>query len=129
MLLQWRQDTQVALYAPSVVIANITLNHLNQCLLVGKSSAIVALTFQNAPESFHGAVVDAVCHAGHTLCHTGLFNFVMESTVRVLVSPVAVKKRMRVGIFPDSFVKGFEYERIVITSADFESHDAPVIEI
>lgn len=129
MLLQWRQDTQVALYAPGVVIVDITLNHLNQCLLVGKSSAVVAFTLQNTPKSFHGAVVDAVRHTGHTLCHTSLFNFVMESTVRVLVSPVAVEQRMRVGIFLDSFVKGFEYERIVIASTNFESHDAPVTEV
>lgn len=98
MFLQWRQDTKAALSAPCVVIADITLNHLNQGLLVVNSSTVAALTLQKTPESFHGAVVDAVRHAGHTLCHTGLFNFVMERTARVLVFPVAVEQRMCVGI-------------------------------
>ena len=63
MLLQGRQDTKIALHTLGVVITDVTLNHLNKFLLAGESSAIIAFTFQNAPEPLHGAVVDTVCHS------------------------------------------------------------------
>ncbi len=98
-------------------------------MLVSKSFTVIALTLQNAPEAFHWTIVNTVSHAGHTLCHTGFFNFMMESTVRVLVSTVTVKQRMCVWITLDGFIKGLKCERIVITLTDYESYDAPVIEV
>ena len=58
-----RQDTKIALHTPGVIITDVALNHLNKFLLVGKSFAVIAFTFQNTPEPLHGAIVDAVCHS------------------------------------------------------------------
>ena len=41
--------------------------------------AIVFLTFQNAPESFHWAVVNAVGYTRHALCHTRIFQHVVKA--------------------------------------------------
>ena len=46
--------------------------------------AIVFLTFQNAPESFHWAVVNAVGYTRHALCHTRIFQHVVKSMTCVL---------------------------------------------
>ena len=41
--------------------------------------AIVFLAFQNAPESFHWAVVNAVGYTRHALCHARIFQHVVKS--------------------------------------------------
>ena len=60
--------------------------------------AIVFLAFQNAPESFHRAVVNAVGYTRHALCHTRIFQHVVKSMTCVLKPTVAMEQRMCVRI-------------------------------
>ena len=81
MLLHRRQYTQVALYSPCVVIVDVTLDHLRQLVLAGEPSAVISFPLQNAPEALHRAVINAVGHTGHTLCHSGLNKLLVKGTV------------------------------------------------
>ncbi len=129
VLLHRCQNTEVALHAPRVVIVDIALNHAKQLLLACKPPAVVALALQNTPKALHRPVVDAVRHAGHALRHACLFELVVEGTVRILETSVAVEQRMCVGIRLYSFVEGLEHQRIVVALADDVSDNAPVAEI
>ena len=71
-----------------VVIADIVRNHLDQFLFAGETPAVVALTLEDAPKAFHRAVVNAFGHAGHTLCHSSLHQFMMKSSIRILEATV-----------------------------------------
>ena len=41
MLLHRRQDAEIALYAPGVVVADVILYHLEQLFLTGKALALI----------------------------------------------------------------------------------------
>ena len=129
MLFHRCQDAEVALHAPRVVIADVTLYRLDQIFLAGKALAIVALSFEDAPEALHWAVVDAMGHTRHALRHLCLLELVMKFSVRVLKAPVAVEQRMGVGVGLDRLVEGFEHQRIVITLAYDIGNDAAITEI
>ena len=129
MFLHWSQHTQIALNSPGVVIADVALNHLNKLLLTGKTPAIIAFPFQDAPETFHRAIVNTVCHAGHALHHSRLYKFLVECSACILVASVTVEQRTCVWIELNSPVKGLEYERIVIALTQRIGHDAPVTEV
>ncbi len=129
MFFKRRQDSQITLHTPGIVIANVISNHLNQFLFAGEAFAIVALSLQDAPKAFHGAVVNAVCHPGHALRHASLFNFVVESTTCILKSSIAVKQRMCVEIFLNSLIKGLEHEQVVVAFTCYERYNAPVTEV
>ena len=129
VLLHRRQDTEISLYTPGVVITDEVLYHLNQIFLAGETLAVITLPFQDTPEALHRAVVDAVRHARHALLHPSLFELVMKCPVRVLKSSVAVEQRMGVRIGLDRFVKGLVYQHVVIALADDIADDAPVTEI
>ena len=98
MLFHRRQHPQITLDTSCVVIANILLDHLNKLVLAGKPSAVIAFPFQDAPETLHRAVINAMCHAGHTLRHPSLHKLVVEGAVGVLKPSVAVEQRMHVRI-------------------------------
>lgn len=71
---------------------DIVSDHLDEVPLAGEPSAVIALPLQNPPEALHRAVINAVGNAGHTLRHSGLYKFVVEGTVGILKSSVAVKE-------------------------------------
>lgn len=96
---QRRQHPQVALNEPGVVVGNVILNHLDQILSGGEAFAVITLPFQNSPEAFRRAVVNAVGNTGHALFHPGIFQKLVEGAARVLVSMVTVERRMCVRIF------------------------------
>lgn len=91
MLFHGSQDAKVALYSASIVVTNVAFNHSDKFLLAGKTSAIVTLPLQDAPEPFHGAVVNAVCHTGHTLRHPCLLELAVKDSAGVLESPVTME--------------------------------------
>ena len=91
MLFHRRQDAQIALHPPGVVIMDIGFNHLDKFTFAGKLSAVIAFPLQNAPETLHRTVIDAMRHTGHTLRHACLHELVVESAVGVLEPSVAVK--------------------------------------
>ena len=74
-----------------VVITNVILNHIDQLFLAGKTLAVIAFPLQDTPETFHWSIIDALGYSRHTLCHTGIFNFLMEYSVSILKASVAVK--------------------------------------
>ena len=69
-LLHWSNNTRIALHSLGVVIVNVIPNHSNKLLLGGKSLAIIFLALQDAPESLHRAIVNAVGYTRHTLRHS-----------------------------------------------------------
>ena len=79
-----RQHAQVTLDSSGVVITDVALNHLPEFLFAGETLAVIAFPFQNAPESFHRSIVNAVSHTGHTLSHSSLYEFVVEGSACVL---------------------------------------------
>lgn len=129
MLFKGGEDPQIALHTSIVVVADVIGDHLDQFPLAGKAFPIVALTLQNAPESLHGAVVNALGDTRHTLCHPGFFQFVMEGSVCVLETTVRMEDGMGVRIFLHSFVKGLEYKRVVISVSNHKGNDAPIIQV
>ena len=86
-------------------LVDVAFDYLNEFLFAGKSFAVIAFTFQDAPKSFHWAIINAMAHTGHTLRHTGLLELVVKSSAGILVTSVAVKQRMCVWIGPSSFTK------------------------
>ena len=129
MLFHRRQDAQIALDTSRVVIANILLDHLDKIVLAGEASAVIAFPFQDAPEALHRTVINAMRYAGHTLRHSSLHELVVESTVGVLETSVAMKQRMCVRIVLHRFVEGFENQRIVVVLTEHVRHNTPVTEI
>ena len=129
VFLHRRQNTEVSLYPAGIVVVDVALNHLDEFLFAGKPSAVIAFTFQDAPKSFHWAVVNAMAHTRHTLCHPGLLELVVKSSAGILVSSVAMKQGMCVWIGPNSFIKGLINKRIVVVFAQHIGHDAPVTKI
>ena len=89
MLFHRRQDAQITLDTSRVVIANILPDHLHKIPLAGEPPAVIALSFQNAPEALHRAVINAMRHAGHTLRHPSLHKLVVESAAGILKTSVA----------------------------------------
>lgn len=129
MLLHRRQDAQVALDSLRVVIVDVLLNHLGQLTLTGEPPAIIALPFQDTPESLHRAVINAVGDTGHALRHSGLHKLLMKRSVGILKASVAVKQGMCVRIGLNRLVEGIENQRIVVALAELIGYDAPVTKI
>lgn len=91
MLFHGRQDTELALYSASVVIADEILNHIDQSFLAVEPLTVVAFPLEDTPEAPHGAIVNAMCNTGHTLRHTRFLNLVVKGSVRILESPVTME--------------------------------------
>ena len=104
VFLHRRQNAKVSLYSASIVVVDVALDHLNKFLFAGKPSAVIALTFQDTPKSFHWAVVNAAAHTGHTLRHPSLLEFVVKNSAGILVAPVTVKQGVCIWIGPNSFI-------------------------
>ena len=98
-------------------------------MLAGEPSAVIAFPLQNPPEALHRAVINAVRNSGHTLRHASLYKFVVEGTVGILKTSVAMKQGMCVRIGLNRLVEGFENQRIVVALTKHIEHDAPVTEI
>ena len=91
MLLHRREDAEAPLHTSVVVITDVILDHVDQFLLAGEALSVVSLPFQNAPEAFHWSIVNTLGHAGHTLGYAGLLQFVVEGSVGILKSSVAME--------------------------------------
>ena len=91
MLFHGRQDTELALYSASVVIADVILNHIDQSFLAVEPLTVVAFPLEDTPEALHGAIVNAMRNTGHTLRHTRFLNLVVKSSVHILESPVTME--------------------------------------
>ena len=72
MSLHWCLDEETVLVAAVVVIVNVSFNRRNEGFPVCKCVPVVTFSFEDAPEAFHRAVVNAVSHTRHTLRHTSI---------------------------------------------------------
>ena len=124
-----REDTEVALNTPVVVVTDVILNHINQFLFGGKPLAIVPFPFQDAPKAFHRTVVNTLSYTRHTLYHTCLFELVMEGSIGVLKPPVTMEQRMRLRICLHGLVESLENQRIVIPVTHYIGNNTAVIEV
>ena len=127
--LQRGADTQTALKAGGIVVGDISSDHVRQGLPAGEPPAIVAFPLEDAPETLHGAVVDAFAHPGHTLSHPGGSQLVMEDLCGVLEPPVAVEEGMGAGVFGNGPVQGIVNQGSVVGIPEGESHDPPVTQV
>lgn len=84
-------DREASLEAVVVVEIDVIRNHVHQLGPVGEGMAVVALALEDTPEALHRAVVNAVCHAGHTLLHPCYLQFLVKNSTCILEAPVAVK--------------------------------------
>ena len=129
MFFHRRKNAQITLNPTSIVVVDILGDHLDELLFAGKTPAIISLSFQNAPEALHRAIVNAVGHAGHTLCHTGLQQLVVKGPAGILEPSVTVEQRMGIRVRSNGLVKGFVNERIIISLTEYIGHDPPVIKV
>ena len=98
-------------------------------MLTGKTPAVISFSLQNAPEALHWAVINAMCHARHTLCHPGLNKLVVKCPVGILKASVAVKQWMCIRIGLCCHVKGLENQWIVVALTELVRHNAPIAEV
>ena len=77
---------------PLVVVVIDELFHGGyQFFISFKIVEIVHLTFQNAPEALHRAIINASTYSGHALRHSLLVQFSLEYLACILKSTVAVE--------------------------------------
>ena len=76
-----------------------------------------------------GPIVNAVGYTGHTLCHSSLYEFVVERSACVLEASITVEQGMGIRVCLNSFVKGFVNKWIIIMLTEHIGHDTPVTEI
>ena len=129
VLFQRRQDTEIVLNPSGVVVGNIVLDHLYQLLSGSEAPAVVAFPLEDAPETFHRAIVNAVSHAGHTLFHLGFLQHVVECAVCVLKSAVTVEQRVRIRVFCHCLLECIEHQGIVIAVTNHIRDNPAVIQV
>ncbi len=129
MELHGSHATQPFLVSSCVVEVYVLFNGIDQILFVCKLSQIVHFGFQDAPESFHRAIVDTSANSGHTLDHLCLIQFCAEDLAGVLETTVTVEQRMRIGILCNGFVECIKYQLVVVTEADLVCYDPSVIQV
>ena len=129
MSLHGSLDEQPVLVTAVVVVVNIAFNRGNELFSACKSMPIIALTLQDSPEAFHQAVVNAAANTGHTLCHPGIQQFLVEGSAGVLESTVAVEQRVCIRIFQNSFIKRVKNQLVVISVTNNIADDSPVTQI
>ncbi len=114
VLFHWRNNTKIALYPLGVVIVNVIPNHPNKLLLGSKTAAIIFLALQDAPESLHWAIVNAVSHARHTLRHTGFLQHMVKGLVGVLKTTVTVEQLMCIRMGFNCSLECVKHNRVVV---------------
>lgn len=129
MFLHRCQYTQVALYSPGIVVTDVVGNHLGEFLPAGESPTVISLSLQNAPKAFHWAIVYAVGHPGHALAHTCLHEFVVEYSAGVLITSIAMKKRVRLWISTNGLVKGLIDKGIIVAVTHHIGNNSSVIKV
>ena len=125
----WCHHTKATLQSLVVVVIDIFLNCFGQFYPCVKRPAIVHLTLQDSPESFHRPIVKTMGYSRHALCHALFFKFCMERFVCILKSPVAMKDGMCIGMKSYGLVKGLKDQGIVIVVAKHKCYNAMAIEI
>ena len=112
-----------------VVEKDVILNSCDQLSIIGKLSQIVHLGFQDSPESLHWPIVNASSNSGHTLYHFSSIQLCSEGRACVLESTVAMEQRMYILVFLNRFIKGVEYQFVIVAGTNFVRHNPSIIQI
>ena len=129
VLLHRCQHPQVALYPAVVVVGYVVLNHGNKFFSTRESSSVVPFPFQDAPESLHRTVINALGNSGHTLLHFCCLQLVIEYPVCILETSVTMEQRVCIWIGCYGSIQSIKYERIIVSVTDDIGHDSAVIQI
>ena len=129
VLFHWRNNTKIALYPLGVVIVNVIPNHPNKLLLGSKTAAIIFLALQDAPESLHWAIVNAVSHARHTLRHTGFLQHMVKGLVGVLKTTVTVEQLMCIRMGFNCSLECVKHNRVVVVVTNNIRNDTSVVQV
>lgn len=127
MELHWRHDRKASLETMVVVEINVACNHLHEMCPVSEFVTVVALSFQDAPEAFHRAVINAACHAGHTLLHPCRLQLLVENSGCILEAPVAVEQRVSLRLGSYGGVESIKYEFVVVVVTNDEGDNSSVV--
>ena len=90
MVLDWRHQMQIPLDSFIVIVAYVVLDSIDHVFPRRKSSSIVLLALQDAPEALHWPVINAVCNSRHALLHVMFLQSCKELFTCILEPPVAV---------------------------------------
>ena len=127
MLFHWCQNAKVTLETLRVVVMDITANHFHQFSTVRETPSIITLSLQDAPKTFHGAIVNAATNTRHTLCHASIDQPLVEVSVGILKSTVTVEDRMRIRIVLDCLCKRVEHKFVVVCILNHKGNNTSVV--
>ena len=127
MLFHRCQNAKVTLETFRVVVMDIIANHFHQFSTVRETPSIITLSFQDAPKSFHGAIVNAAANTRHTLCHASIDQPLVEVSVGILKSTVTVEDRMCIRIALDCLCKSVEDKFVIVCIPNHKGNNMSVI--
>ena len=122
-------DEQTVLVTAVIVVINIAFNRGNELFSAGKSVSVIALSLQDSPEALHWAIVNAASNTGHTLCHSSIQQFFVESSAGVLESSVTVEQWVCIRIFQNGLIQCIENQIVVVPVTNYVADDSPVTQI
>lgn len=124
-----RHFVQLLLPAFVVVEVYVVLDGRCQAVVILEVAKVVHFAFENTPEAFHGAIVDATTDARHTLCHPGLVQFRPELLTGILKTSVTVKQRVSIRVFGNGQIKGVKCQLVIVAAAHGERDNPFVFEV
>ena len=127
MLFHRCQNAKVTLEMFRVVVMDITANHFHQFSTIRETLSIITLSLQDAPKSFHRAIVNAAANTRHTLYHASINQPLVEVSVSILKSTVTVEDRMRIRISLDCLCKSVEHKFVVVCIPNRKGNNTSVI--
>ena len=127
MLFHRCQSAKVTLETFRVVVMDITANHFHQFSTIRETLSIITLSLQDAPKSFHRAIVNAAANTRHTLYHASINQPLVEVSVGILKSTVTVEDRMRIRISLDCLCKSVEHKFVVVCIPNRKGNNTSVI--
>lgn len=125
----WWQTVQLVLTPVVVVVMDKLFNCSNQRFVGFKPVEIIHLAFQNVPEAFHWAVINAVTNSGHTLLHPLFVQFLLEGFACILESTITVEQRMCIRILLNYKIKGFKHKLVVIALTNGKRNNISAFQI
>ena len=129
MLFHRCQSAKVTLETFRVVVMDITANHFHQFSTIRETLSIITLSLQDAPKSFHRAIVNAAANTRHTLYHASIDQPLVEVSVGILKSTVTVEDRMRIRISLDCLCKSVEHKFVVVCIPNRKGNKTSVISV
>lgn len=119
--------TKALLKALIVVKMDVICNCSSKGDFICKLIQIEHLSLYNAPEPLDRTVINAMTNTGHRLFHLLSVQLHLKGGTGILESSVAVKQWPGSWISSNRFVKGTEYQFVVIVATQYIGDDGTVI--